>query len=289
LGSAMDSPYAIEEFHFVDGHVHLWDMRSNRWYGDHGKRPGLPDVFLPETYAAQAQGYRVDKVVHVTVAATPQGCLKEINWLEGLAESRPGWPSAIVGGATVTDSLAQIEADLDAQAASPLFRGARIVGLSPTDPKTPDILRLAAERDWVIDLLTDPHDVATWLPILEKASDTKIVIEHTGRPLEVDPTYVALWRSGMQELAQLNNLSCKISRMPMTILSVDAQALRPWVETCLELFGIDRCFFATNFPFDRMYGDFGSLMASYRTITQEFDAAAVRRLFVSNAEQVYAI
>ena len=47
-----------------------------------------------------------------------------------------------------------------------------------------------------------------------------------------------------------------------------AQAdLRPGSRSCIELFGAERCMFASNFPVDAMYGGFDELLGSVRAAT----------------------
>jgi predicted TIM-barrel fold metal-dependent hydrolase len=53
------------------------------------------------------------------------------------------------------------------------------------------------------------------------------------------------------------------------------------------MFGVERCFFASNFPVDGMHGTFDQLYTAYAEVTAELDDDARDRLFASNAERVY--
>jgi predicted TIM-barrel fold metal-dependent hydrolase len=46
-----------------------------------------------------------------------------------------------------------------------------------------------------------------------------------------------------------------------------AEAWRPWIETCIEVFGADRCLFESNFPVDKQ-------SASYRVLWNAFKRLA---------------
>ena len=61
--------------------------------------------------------------------------------------------------------------------------------------------------------------------------------------------------------------------------------LRPWIEHCLESFGVDRCMFASNFPVDAMHGTFDELFSAYDGATADLDADARDKLFAANAER----
>jgi L-fuconolactonase len=75
----------------------------------------------------------------------------------------------------------------------------------------------------------------------------------------------------------------------MAFRTMDSARLRPWIETCLELFGVDRCFFGSNFPVDGLGGTYGELIDAYRELTAELSADERHRLFVVNALRRYRI
>jgi predicted TIM-barrel fold metal-dependent hydrolase len=73
----------------------------------------------------------------------------------------------------------------------------------------------------------------------------------------------------------------------MPLGSMDATAFAPWLETTIELFGVDRCMFASNFPVDGLHGTFDELYTAYATVTAGLDDEARDKLFATNAERVY--
>jgi len=58
---------------------------------------------------------------------------------------------------------------------------------------------------------------------------------------------------------------------------------------CIETFGIDRCFFATNFPVDKLFSSYEKVWKSYFEITQNFSEEENNKLFFKNAEKFYRI
>jgi predicted TIM-barrel fold metal-dependent hydrolase len=92
----------------------------------------------------------------------------------------------------------------------------------------------------------------------------------------------------MSALASLgNNVNCKLSGLAMPLGTMDAEVFRRWVEYSLEVFGIDRCFFASNFPVDGMHGTFDDLYGTYDLLTADLGADARNKLFATNAARVY--
>jgi L-fuconolactonase len=68
---------------------------------------------------------------------------------------------------------------------------------------------------------------------------------------------------------------------------MSADAFAPWLEHAIEVFGVDRCMFASNFPVDGMHGTFDELYSAYTAVTAGLDDEARHKLFAANAERVY--
>src|SRR5206468_3436287 len=113
--------------------------------------------------------------------------------------------------------------------------------------------------------LADVVDVARALPGLN------IIMGHAGGALGYGPyenrrdEVFASWEASMSELAKQSNVVVKLGGMMMRLAAYDYLALpappsstelaaywRPYIETCIELFGADRCMFESNFPVDKM-------------------------------------
>ena len=69
---------------------------------------------------------------------------------------------------------------------------------------------------------------------------------------------------------------------------MEATRCQPWIEHCLESFGVDRCMFASNFPVDAMHGTFDELYGGFDRVTADLGADARDKLFAANAERLYA-
>ena len=68
-----------------------------------------------------------------------------------------------------------------------------------------------------------------------------------------------------------------------------ADAFKPWVETCIELFGADRCMFESNFPVDKLFSSYDRIFDAFKAITVDFPTGDKRKLFHDNAEQFYRL
>jgi predicted TIM-barrel fold metal-dependent hydrolase len=63
----------------------------------------------------------------------------------------------------------------------------------------------------------------------------------------------------------------------------------PWLEYALEMFGANRCMFASNFPVDSAAGTFDDLYTTFSSVTATLDERARDELFAATAERVYRI
>ena len=57
----------------------------------------------------------------------------------------------------------------------------------------------------------------------------------------------------------------------------------------LELFGPDRCLFASNFPVDRLFGALRRQYSAYQSLAATLSATERAQVFATNAERIYRI
>jgi L-fuconolactonase len=277
----------------VDAHIHFWDPARADWYPYlAGQRElGMGDIsgmcrrFDQPTYFSESGNWKVVKFVHVAAASAPYSS-DETAELEEMAQGT-AHPDAIIGGIVPTDPIADTERQLDVQMASPRFRGIRPMG-GGTGVPPPDVLRALAERGLIFELMAHPDLLQKSAAALADHGDLTTVVEHAGWPRSDAPEEYELWKRGILALASLgDHVHCKLSGLAMPLHSMGADALRPWVDHCLEAFGTERCMFASNFPVDAMHGTFDELYSGFDGVTADLDAQARDHLFAANAERLY--
>jgi predicted TIM-barrel fold metal-dependent hydrolase len=278
----------------VDAHVHLWDPARTDWYPYLSGRMeiGMGDVstmarrFDVATHRAESAGWPVEKLVHVA-AAVGRHSVDETLELGRQADGEA--PDAIVGGVVPTDTVAEAIELIDRQATVPRFRGVRPMGGGPAVPPV-EVLTALAARGLVFELMAHPDQLRDAAAVLSGVDGLSVVVEHTGWPRDGSDEERALWLDGMQALAGIGDrVVCKLSGLAMPLASVQPGVLAPWIEGAIELFGVDRCLFASNFPVDGMHGTLDELFASYATIVSGVDAASRDALFAGTAERVYGL
>jgi predicted TIM-barrel fold metal-dependent hydrolase len=138
--------------------------------------------------------------------------------------------------------------------------------------------------------------------------DTMIILDHLGCILGVGPyegqgsRLFAGWRDSMRRLADCPNVVVKMGGFGMIICgarwheaalppsSTDlADAWRPYIETCTELFGAERCMFESNFPVDKAMYSYRTLWNSFKKITHGWPEADRAMLFSGTARRIYRL
>jgi predicted TIM-barrel fold metal-dependent hydrolase len=118
---------------------------------------------------------------------------------------------------------------------------------------------------------------------------TQIVLNHAGLPADRSPEGIAGWREAMRTLAGEPNVAVKISGLgrpgrPWTVASNG-----PIVRETIEIFGVDRCMFASNFPVDGLCAGLDIILSGFKEIVRDLDRADRRKLFCDNARRIYRI
>jgi L-fuconolactonase len=68
-----------------------------------------------------------------------------------------------------------------------------------------------------------------------------------------------------------------------------AAAWRPYIETCIEAFGPERCMFESNFPPDKQSGGYTELWNAFKHITSGASAAEKAALYSGTAARIYRL
>ena len=127
------------------------------------------------------------------------------------------------------------------------------------------------------------HEIAT---LAGEVPELTIVVNHTGVPILGGPyrdrkdEVFTDWRAGINQVAEHPNVYMKLGAMPIRSSGdgVDrskpptseetAAAWQPWMQACIDAFGVERCFFESNFPVQKLF-------ASYHVTWNAFKRIAV--------------
>ncbi len=293
---------------FVDAHIHLWDLKrlSYPWLtapfsadGLSGSVEAIAVDYGVEAYRADAARWTLAGAVHVDAGAHPGDADSETEWLESLAETQ-GLPTAIVAFAAL--NAADVEAALERQAAHPRVRGIRHIANWHSDPfytYTPNNLledpawargfAALARHGLSFDLQAYPGQFEAAAQLAQRHPDVPIMLNHAGMPLMAQADGHDQWSKAMARLAQLPQVSVKISGFGLMDHNWSIESIRPYVLETIETFGTERCMFASDFPTDKLYADFDRVIGAYDALTADFSDDERRALFGRNANRLYRL
>ena len=138
--------------------------------------------------------------------------------------------------------------------------------------------------------------------------DTTIVLDHCGGPIGLGnyanrrEEIFARWKASIADIAKCPNVRVKLGGLAMRLLGYDfherptpptseqvASAWRPYIETCIEAFGPQRCMFESNFPPDKGQCSYQVIFNAFKRIAADYSEAEKTALFSKTAADVYRL
>ena len=184
---------------------------------------------------------------------------------------------------------------------------------APCDPKAGEALRsrafiegarVLAGLDLSLDVWCVHDQLDDVAALADAAPDLAIVLDHVGTPDGRDGREAEArteWARRIAELARRPNVRIKLGGLGMDLTgpipaevgpggSEDlASRWCPYVETCIEAFGAERCMFESNFPPDKAAGSYGAIWNAFKLIARSASEAEKDRLFRGTAAETYRI
>lgn len=284
-------------FPIVDAHQHFWDPRANYhpWLCDpepiafrYGDYSALRRPYLPADYLADAGAHEVVKTVYVETEWDPRDPLGETAWVERLRRGT-GLPTVMVAQAWLDrDDAAEV---LERQAAIVFVRGVRHKprrgGMRETRWRAG--YALLARHGLRFDLQAPWTELGDAAALCREFPDTLLILNHTGLPAARGAEGLAGWKRALRELAACPNAVIKISGLGVPGARWSAALNREVVLSAIEIFGVARAMFASNFPVDGLCATFDEIYSGFREIAGSFSPVEQRALFHDNALRLYAM
>jgi predicted TIM-barrel fold metal-dependent hydrolase len=289
----------VAQLPFTDSHVHFYDLEDPRlhyeWLEPDGVDPDLAEHraikalrYWADDFLAETRFHNVERVIHVQAAIGIEDPVAETEWLQAFAD-RLGCPHGIVGYADLT--APHVGELLERHAQFPNFRGIRDLREDEyfTNPDWQrgyaelERLGLVCSQNAEVEMMPGALEVARRFP------GSTLCLEHTGYPRARDEGAFDRWRAAIELIASAPNTVIKISGLGMFDPAWTVESIRPYVLTCIEAFGVERSFFGTNWPVDRLFSSYGDVIDAYAEIISGFSDAEQRALFSENANRIFRL
>lgn len=279
----------------VDAHHHLWDTAVLPYRGSPS-----PSRYLLADFLHDAEETHLTHSVHLQAEVERDHSVEETRWVQAIADEH-GLPSAIVAYADL--SAPDVERTLEAHAVSPRLRGIRqILNWDPdpaisqcdrsdylTDPAWRAGYATLARHGLSFDLQVFPRQMAAAAEVAAANPGTLMIVNHAGMPRLQEPDGWEQWRRGMRVLREHPNVVVKLSGFGMFDRAWTDAMVRPYVLETIDLFGVDRCLFASNFPVDRPARPYAEVFAAFSRLVEGCTGAERGALFHDNAVRIYRL
>jgi predicted TIM-barrel fold metal-dependent hydrolase len=150
--------------------------------------------------------------------------------------------------------------------------------------------------------LTELADLARAFP------NVPIILDHIAGPLGIfsyegkQAEVFEHWKAGMVDLATCPNVVIKLGGFGMPLGGFEwhkrdappssediAKVMGPYYRHCIELFGVDRCMFESNFPVDKVSSSYTVLWNAFKRIAEGFSDTEKASLFRDTAVRTYRL
>jgi predicted TIM-barrel fold metal-dependent hydrolase len=276
----------------LDTHQHLIYPDRFRYSWCRGIAAFEGKQFRLEEYRAAARGTGITETLFMEVDVDEPDMKAETDFFLQLA-ARP--ESGIVGVLAACRPESEHFPTRLESILHPKLKGLRRVlhtqpdELSQTPLFAKNLAQLAQHR-LTFDLCLRPRQLPLGAKLVRQLPDVQFVLDHCGIP-NIKDGELAPWRQHIRELAQFPNLACKISGVVAYCdpQQVNAKAIQPFIEHCVECFGWDRVLFGGDWPVCNLTSTLGRWVEIAKELVRTESAERRRKFFAENAEKIYRL
>lgn len=272
----------------VDAHQHFWkyDPVNYAWITD--EMHVIRRDYLPVDLAAVYAENKVDACIAVQADQSE----KETDWLLQLASAND-FIAGVVGWVDLRHP--QVEERLHHYAQFQKLKGFRHV-LQAEDPSymlQPEFLHgisLLRKFRFTYDILIFPNHLDAALQLVQQFPEQPFVIDHMAKPYIKDGK-IDEWKTGMQKLAQCENVSCKISGM---VTEADwhnwtPNDLGPYIDVVVNSFGTNRIMFGSDWPVCLVASSYQQWLQLCTQYFSSYSNEVQALFFAKNARRFYSL
>jgi L-fuconolactonase len=273
----------------IDAHHHLWRYEAKEYGWINAEMKALARDFLPEELERELK----KSGIAGTVAVQARQSVEETRWLLSLA-GKFDFIRGVVGWADIRS--AAFGKQLEELRGEKELKGLRhIVQDEPDD----DFLNgaafnqgiaLIADAGLVYDILIFERQLPAAIKFMDKHPKQKFVLDHIAKP-RIREKVMEPWRTLIKDLAQRENVYCKISGMVTEANWRDwsIENLRPYFDVVLEAFGPARLMAGSDWPVCLLACSHERWFQTLEQLTARLSNAEKELIFGAVAAEVYEL
>lgn len=267
----------------IDTHMHLFDLRQFQY-------PWLKNAsainrdFLLSDFDEATLKASVHQMIFMESGAAPEFSVAEAQWVSRLA-GEDDRIRGIIAQCELGSKFSDNEKFMALQKI-PLIKGVR-GKFQFESPDFIDNLKQLGDRGWTLDLLLSYNQLDQAASIVSKAPGTRYILDHLGNP-DYSEINREKWRSGIQALAELPNVHCKVSGM-ISRIGPDwkLEEIKPYFEQVLQSFGSDRLVFGGDWPVVLLGGSYQDWSTAFDQLIAQLTEPERRKISHENAARIY--
>ena len=290
----------------VDAHFHVWRQADLPWLAGamqpriFGPYEAIRRDYPMSEYRADAEASGVSRAVYVQANWPVERAEDEAEWIERTA-SETGWPHGFVGYADMTSD--DVRPALERMSRFPRLRGIRQqfhwhqkpeyrfashADLCRDDVVQKNVGRLA-DYDLAFDLQVFAPQMSGAAELARSCPDVTLVLQHAGMLEDTSEAGRLEWRAAMQVLADCPNVVVKISGFGTFVHRLDHEHIRWMTSETVALFGAERCLWGSNFPIEKLWTQYDSLLDAHRAAAGGLSTVEQQSIFNDTARRVYRL
>lgn len=301
---------ADDDLPIADAHQHFFDVERNYypWLADkpvkhfrYGNYDNIRCSFLPADYFRAAGHHKVVKTVLIEGEWDPADPLGELRWVESLQREH-GFPHAMSGQAWLDRE--DVDEVLGVYGRHPLVKGVRhkpaavpradyrngfVAPGSMRDPKWRDGYAKLHAQGLLFELQVFWWHFVEAAELARDFPQTQIVINHGGLPADRSEEGLRAWREALECVAREPNVHLKVSGICIPGERWSVASNGPVVRAAIDVFGTQRCSFASNYPVDGVVDRMTDIFDGFKEIARIYPAEGRLKLFYDNTVRVYGL
>ncbi|MFT3988846.1 amidohydrolase family protein [Aestuariivirga sp.] len=283
----------MPDFPIIDSHVHLYDVKRLS-YGWLSNVPKINRTYLVKDLDAARQTVEIEKFVFAEVAVDPGLHLKEVEFVDEMADADPRLAS-IIAHLPLEKGLA-IAPDLAALKKFPRVHGIRRLIETERNPAfclEPDFLlalRLLPKHNLTFDICVKHWAMTYAIELVKRCPEVSFVLDHIGKP-DIRNGLREPWWAQIKELASYPNVVCKVSGVVTEAnhASWKPADVKPYVAHVIDCFGFDRVMYGSDWTVSELTHTYPQWVEIIDDVISGASESEQRKLYRDTAIRTYRL
>ncbi len=125
--------------------------------------------------------------------------------------------------------------------------------------------------------------------LIKAFPNVRMILVHAGMLTDRSQQAIDQWRAALTMMAASPNLHVKLSGLGMYSSGIDYAQARQMIRDTIQIFGIERTIYGSNFPLEKLHASYADFFGHYRKAMSEYSSTAQQRIFHDNAAGFYRL